>query len=345
VTYDDASSAFLPPGESKWLSRYTIKVPTSEVSLLNAGLAVDVRITWNLDKNGFVYIQSAQLLEEIAASASDDSTTAVNPIESKEGDANANKKRFKKIDLEVVAEYPGLTKNDVKEAIELEASMAFEDKLIVETADKRNELESYLYTMRDKVDGPLKNFGKKDELEKLKSLMNNAEDWLYNDGYETTKNHYQRKIDELKVLGNVIESRHHESTQRPGAIDSLKKQLDMCKAFAANYDEARSHITEEERSKLRKEVQQTEAWMYDMITKQGNLADSFDPIFTLESINSKRNSLFNFSNPIMSRQKPKPVVVEPETKTPPTTSNNSGDKTEESTPMDQSKGGPDSEKK
>ena len=37
--------------------------------------------------------------------------------------------------------------------------MSFEDKLITETADKRNELETYLYSMRDKLDGILKPFG------------------------------------------------------------------------------------------------------------------------------------------------------------------------------------------
>ena len=49
--------------------------------------------------------------------------------------------------------------NQVKGSIELEASMAFEDRLITETADKRNELEAYIYSMRDKLDGIYKPYG------------------------------------------------------------------------------------------------------------------------------------------------------------------------------------------
>ena len=47
----------------------------------------------------------------------------------------------------------------MKASIELEASMAFEDRLITETADKRNELEAYIYSMRDKLDGIYKPYG------------------------------------------------------------------------------------------------------------------------------------------------------------------------------------------
>jgi uncharacterized protein (DUF433 family) len=44
--------------------------------------------------------------------------------------------------LKVVVELPGLTKEQIKAAIDLETDMANEDRLIVETADKRNELEA-----------------------------------------------------------------------------------------------------------------------------------------------------------------------------------------------------------
>lgn len=53
--------------------------------------------------------------------------------------------RFRKNDLTVITEQFGLSRDQLKAAQELEASMAFEDKLLLETADKRNELEAYLY--------------------------------------------------------------------------------------------------------------------------------------------------------------------------------------------------------
>lgn len=256
LTYDEPSTTFLPTGESKFLSKFTIKVPSSIVNLSNPG---DIRVTWNLDKNGFVYVQNAQLLEEVINDPTTTSSTtpsALNGEENKdnvttnETKENENKKRFKKTDLEVITETTGLSKEAIKEALELEASMFNEDRLLTETADKRNELESYIYNIRDKLDGELKEYSNKDEKDKLKSLLTESEDWLYGDGFDSTKSEYTRKIDTLRVIGDKIEKRFNEALNRPNAIDGLKKQLELCKSFASKYGEDYSHITEEERDQV-----------------------------------------------------------------------------------------------
>lgn len=235
LTYDDAAVALLPAGENRFIGKYTVRVPPQYSSTPS-----DVRVTFVFDRHGLIALQSAHLMEEIPASEI--------PADAKEEEGKMSveeqaKKKMRKVDLKVDVEEPCLSKEQVKAALELEASMAFEDRLIVETADKRNELESYIYSMRDKLDGLLKDYGTKDEKDKLKALMNSAEDWLYNEGYETTKQEYVRKIDELRKIGDPIEHRFNQVQARPPVIESLKKQLEMCKAFAANYDEAHSHIT------------------------------------------------------------------------------------------------------
>jgi heat shock protein 4 len=330
LAYDDAAVAHLPAGESRLIGKFTIKIPAA----IGAAAPVnDVRVTWNLDKNGFVYVQSAQLLEEIKVTEEEAlATAAATAAEGKE--AEAPKKRFKKTDLEVHAEHPGLTRDEIRAAIDLEGTMAFEDRLITETADKRNELEAYLYSMRDKIEGALKTFGSAAEKDKLKALIQAAEDWLYGDGFEASKKEYSTKLDELRAISNLMEFRSNETQNRPAAIESLKKQIEMCKNFSTNYDESKAHITEDERSKLRKEIDNTETWMYDMISKQGDLRSYHDPVLTAESINHRRNDLFKVSKPIMTKPKPEPAA------TPNTAESKSG----ESTPMDQSKGGPEEDK-
>eukprot|EP01034_Spumella_vulgaris_P024133 gene24133-30443_t len=327
LAYDDAAVAHLPKGENRLIGKFTIKIPAA---IAAAAPVNDVRVTWNLDKNGFVYVQSAQLLEEIKVTEEElAAAAAATAAEGKE--AEAPKKRFKKTDLEVHAEHPGLTRDEIRAAIDLEGTMAFEDRLITETADKRNELEAYLYSMRDKLDGALKTFGSPAEKDKLKALIQAAEDWLYGDGFEATKKEYSTKLEELRAISNLMEFRSNETQNRPAAIDSLKKQIEMCKNFSTNYDESKAHITEEERNKLRKEIDNTESWMYDMISKQGDLRSYMDPVLTSESINNRRNDLFKVSKPIMTKPKPE-VKVE----TPPPAPAES-----KSEPMDQSSGGPD----
>lgn len=228
LTYDDAATAVLPEGEDKVIGKFTIKVPP-----VAAGVPVpDVRVTFNIDKNSLVYIQSAQQLEEYtvqepAAPAKDGEPMA----EDGKTAETVTKKKFKKIDLEVVADVFGITKEGLKESLELEAAMANEDRVIIETADKRNELESYIYSMRDKLDLSLKDFATADDRDSLKKLMDASEDWLYNDGFDSTKTEYIKKLDELKVKGNPIENRFADFEARPAALEALRKQLELCKVI------------------------------------------------------------------------------------------------------------------
>lgn len=85
--------------------------------------------------------------------------------------------------------------------------------------------------------------------------------------------------------------------------------MGTCKEFANNKEEAFAHITEEDRDILRDEVQKTESWMNENISLQSKLASNVKPILTLDAISKQQNSLFKVSSPIMSKRKPKPVVV------------------------------------
>jgi hypothetical protein len=52
---------------------------------------------------------------------------------------------------------------------------------------------------------------------------------LYGDGFDSTMQEYSSKLEGLRSVGNVIESRLWEENNRPAAIDALKRQIDMCK--------------------------------------------------------------------------------------------------------------------
>ena len=217
-----------------------------------------------------------------------------------------DEKRFKKIDLEVVVDAFGLSREDIKASLELEASMAFEDQLIVATADKRNELEAYIYAMRDKLDGTLRAYCSDQEHTSFQSVLNEAEEWLYGDGSEAKKSEYQGKVDTLRACGNPIEQRLAEESGRAGAADLLRKQVDKCKEFCANYDDKYAHITEEERETVRKHATASEAWLFDMQEKQAELPKYVDAVLSIDAIAKQRNELFKTSNPVMTKRAPPP---------------------------------------
>jgi len=317
LSYDDASVEDLPRGEDRVIGRYVIRIPPALV----ANGANDVRVTFALDKHSCVYIQSAQMMEEVAVEETKEAEGKDAKVEEKKDGAEGApavastevagppKKKFHKVDLEISAEIFGLSRDDVKRALELEASMSYEDQLIIETSDKRNELEAYVYSTRDKLDGPLKEFAKQSEAEALKHAMASVEDWLYEDQFGLTKQQYGRRLDDLRSLGNPIEARATEFHNRPQAIQSLKTQIELCRTFANNRDEAHDHITEKDRQDIRAAVSTAESWVWDMQSNQGDLPKHSNPVLTCDMISKKRNELFGVTNPIMIRPKPKPVPV------------------------------------
>jgi len=317
--YSSSSTTQLPQGEALTIATFTIKIPQEYVGKSNK-----VRLTFAIDKNLCLNLSSAILLEPI---------TAGDAKETKEGEEE--KKRYKKVDLAVEFSSFGLSRDKIKAAIAQESFMQAEDDLIVETANKRNELESYIYSMRDKLDGGLKNFCTNSEKQQLQQLLTGAENWLENDGYDGTKLMYVRKLDELRAIGGKIESRQYEENNRSQACDGLRRQAELCKNFANLKDDDHAHISDDERSKVKSEAESAENWLFDELAKQADIQSYNDPILTVDGISKKRQALYNACNPIMSKPKPKPKPQEKKEEN--KNESKSESKGTESTPMDQDK--------
>jgi heat shock protein 4 len=95
------------------------------------------------------------------------------------------KKQVRKGDLPIVAATASLQYSDITSASEHEASMIMEDKLVADTEEKKNELETYIYDMRNKIDDQYADFASDDEKTKLKAKLEAAE--VSNNLYESNK--------------------------------------------------------------------------------------------------------------------------------------------------------------
>lgn len=85
------------------------------------------------------------------------------------------KKQVRKGDLPVVSATASLDPAKLQEYAEKEMAMRMEDKLVADTEDKKNELESYIYELRDKIDGLYSEFASDEEKEKVKAKLDQAE--------------------------------------------------------------------------------------------------------------------------------------------------------------------------
>jgi heat shock protein 4 len=81
------------------------------------------------------------------------------------------KKQQRKGDLIIVSGTASLDEGSKQAAAEQEAAMIMEDKLVADTEEKKNELETYIYEMRNKIDDQYAEFASEAEKEKLKAKL------------------------------------------------------------------------------------------------------------------------------------------------------------------------------
>ena len=302
--YKDSATEYGLPVASD-IADFTIKMTATEER--------KVRVNVKQDIHGIIQMSSAQMIEEEEAPPAEEET--------KEGGEEAKaedkkKKVTKRTNLETTVARPlSWTPEEVKAANEAEVAMANQDRIVRETADARNELESYIYDMRDKItsSSQLGPFGTDAEKTAFTTKNQDTENWLYEDGFDAKKSVYVDKLAELRALGGPIEKRQTESEGRPAAVSTLQASIDLYRNWIAESqsNEAYSHITDEDRGKVRELVETTSNWVYEMLDKQGDLSMDQDAVLTIAELTTKNKELNRDCGPIMRKPKPKPKKEEP----------------------------------
>ncbi|GBG73459.1 hypothetical protein CBR_g16801 [Chara braunii] len=262
--------------------------------------------------------QEGEAKDEGGDSKMDDSETrssAGNGGVSVESVKKEVKKKLKKTEVPVTAIILGsLAKEDLERAMQLEYSLQLDDRVMEETKERKNAVESYVYEMRNKLSEKLAPYAAAEEKETLLRLLNDTEDWLYDEGENQMKGVYNAKLEELKKLGDPIEFRQKEDEARPNAL----RQLDYCfRSFrdaAMSENHAYDHIDDADKEKVVKECNDAEAWLREKYEMQKNLPKTADPVLLCSEIMKKAEVLNGFCKPIMLKPKPKAPSPAPEKK-------------------------------
>ncbi|TSQ35285.1 Heat shock 70 kDa protein 4 [Bagarius yarrelli] len=192
--------------------------------------------------------------------------------------------------------------------VENEGKMIMQDKLEKERNDAKNNLEEYVYDMRDKLHGMFEKFISESDRDTLSLKLEDTENWLYEEGEDQPKQVYIDKLDELKKLGQPIQDRYTESEERPKAFDELGKQLQqymkIVEAFKMK-EEQYEHLDEADIQKVDKMVSEVMIWMNSKMNQQSKQSLTMDPVVKASEIIAKTRELFSTCNPIVTKPKPK----------------------------------------
>ena len=85
------------------------------------------------------------------------------------------KKQIRKGDLGIVAGTAFIDSTTKESLSEKELKMQTEDKLVADTEDKKNELESFIYELRAKIDDQYAEFANDDEKAQVREKLEQSE--------------------------------------------------------------------------------------------------------------------------------------------------------------------------
>ena len=334
VTASYADPSELAPGSNPYIGTFTI----SNIPSLPNGGASKIKVKVRLDLHGLLLLDSPQAHEEVEveeeepkkedkssdqpmadAAPAPPADAPAQPEPANSGEPTdapaAKKKKVKKHDLTLTATgLSSLTPVALEKYKSVEFEMAAQDRHIKELQEKKNDLEAYIYSMRDRVNGgDLSEYIADADKSTFSQLMDTLENWLYSDEAEhANKSTFVAKLDELKKYGGPAEDRFREAEERPLAVSELEAAINEYAALAASTDAAYEHISAEDREKVQNEVRQTASWLGSKQSEQNGKRKTDPVAVTSREIRAKRDSLQYFCRPILN--KPKPAPPKPETK-------------------------------
>ncbi|KAJ6551489.1 heat shock protein 70 family [Mycena capillaripes] len=299
-----ADPAGLPGRINPWVGRFTVK----DVPADPKGDSTCVRVKTRINAHGIMSFEGAYV-EEIEEK-DEPAPMDVDPAADGEAPPLPKKKRVKKKEVPFIASTSSMDKAAVEALREQENAMHAADKLVMDTEDRKNALEEYVYDMRGKLDDRYASFVKADEKSKLLVALQEAEDWLYTEeGEDATKSAYVTRLDALKVLGDPITFRYYESEARQGAIAQLRETLNNYMSQATSGDEKYAHIDEKDKQSVVEKVATVQKWLEDQIVRQAESPKNVEPVLKSAEIGKKRDEVIYFATPILTKPKPKPPVV------------------------------------
>jgi len=294
ASYDEPLEDYLlPPKVSRVIGKFKISgMPP------NAG-AGKIAVTFNHDKSGIFGVSAAQLQVEESDEKADEKA----------------KKKLVKTDLAVQSTTGSLPDAEVDKMTKIENDLAAKDRALKDRADKRNELEEFIYAARSDIDEKLKQFATEDEVSKFKAKLEEDENWLYTEeGEEANFQQLSARLAALRSPYDAINNRLLEIEARQASTEKLSQNIQSYLAVANSVSPDYAHITEDERKKVRLACDEALNWLNTQQEAQGKLPLNKDPILTASIIDDKSQKLRSECRPIVEKPKPKPASPAPSSK-------------------------------
>ncbi|KAJ1558338.1 adenyl-nucleotide exchange factor sse1 [Nowakowskiella sp. JEL0078] len=347
-----------PEGTGAGIGQFILKgikktVPKAGEEVINSTIEstgvekASLRIKIKLDQSGIFAVESAHQVEELLVQVKEDppkdskdkpapmetddatakETPTTPPVASPETVAEKKTKKVtRKHELEVLSQTWSVPSDLLSKWFSLEGDMTSSDRLIIDTAEKRNALEEYVYYARDKLDMAWSEFITDADRSVFQKELSTMEDWLYSEeGEDATKSLYAEKLAFLKKSGDPVAQRYLENEERPRAEKALRDYINNILVSLSSGDDRYAHIPKADLDKVAADCQAKLNWLNDSIAKQNETSKHAPVVVTVAQIAAEQNVLNILVNPVLTRPKPKPAPPKKEDETKPAEDANMAD--------------------
>jgi len=246
----------------------------------------------------------------------------------------------KNIDLPISQRVNGqLSYERLQAATQEENSMNNQDRAEADRLTAKNSVEEYIYDIRGKLCEELEEFMLEEDRNKYSLELEDAENWLYEDGEFCDKPEYQKKLSELQVKGEAVKRRRYEFETRPEAINQFGQCLQLAQKVVDAYkggEEKYNHLDSGEVDKVQKAINEKQDWFSRMCADIQKLQKTSDPPVLAAQFMQEKDQFWQMGSKILNKPKPK---VEPPPPAPAPSDGAAKTDTEESCDKDQASEG------
>jgi len=241
------------------------------------------------------------------------------------------------IDLPITSQAVGsLPKTKLETSMGQESKFSQQDLQESDRLIAKNSVEEYIYDIRGKIHEELEEYLAEDNRQSFSNTLEDAENWLYEDGEDCEKQVYVDKLKELRLVGEATKKRKSEYEGRKAAIEALGHSLQMaCKVVDAykNKDELYTHLKAEDVEKVAKLIEEKKTWMDQSCATLERTDKVTNPTILVCQFYQEQSAFEKTSRPILNKPKPKiePPKMEDKKETNENNTNQKEDKTETST--------------
>lgn len=178
------------------------------------------------------------------------------------------------------------------------------------TAELKNNLESYIYSMKEKLEesADILTVSTEQERESFAEKLSEVQDWLYMDGEDAQANEFKERLDQLKAIGDPILFRLSELKTRPTACENARLYLDELQKIVKNWETNKPWLPQKRVDEVVSEAEKVKAWLKEKENLQKNTPVFNPPVFTSEEVSEKVLDLQDKVSSVNRIPKPKPKV-------------------------------------